>query len=398
MSEINCPQCGRVISDTVRWCPKCRFPVGKFIDKSFADMDSHSYVMDEKQFNALRSDFAVYVPKHRRLTEKNRKLLYTVISVILVLTFGIGVLLYYVDTLNSRYEMQTLNVSTLTAGRMMKLNGDYIIYLKSNETQPFIAVYYDNERQTPNYVFMSEGRGMLRFSQEELLTASEEELASINEDRFFLRGYINGFSLSDRDVSGSNKIKLSDMGRSSGAVLTLKGNITGMLFYSIEGEGGTVILEHCIVPVFEGTANLRYAYFGRDFQGSAVVKPYYFVPVEHLDESDYHTDGFDIEYIRYRTEDITGYSTSVGKRQQYSENYKIFGTVSLPDKENGFLLYQYEIDGNNTISSGGLCLSDNNEYSIVTNDLTITRETEKKQPGFTVTIRGWIPILQSGKS
>ncbi len=393
MSNINCPQCGRVISDTIRKCPKCRFPVGKFTDKKTISQDENSFVMDEHQFDLLRSEIADSVPKHHKMSERNKKIVYVVISVVLILVFGIGILLYSVDAINSKYEKPVLNVTTLSASRMMKLNGEYIVYIKSDETKPFVAVYYDRETKNNHYVIMSGGKGSLHFLEHELFIPDVNETDKIRTERFELKGYINGFSLSEKDVEGSNNVKYSYSGRFSGAEITLKNKMTGILFYSVQDQNGITIIDNCCSQVFHGTAKLKQPNTVALYHGTVSIKPDFFLPADIIEKNEYSVDGFDIEYSRFYAEDILSRKLPEKNNSQYYESNKIFGTINMNNSKDGVLLYEYDIKGNDEISGFGMSFSEKGKFNIVTDDIYLTKEENKKNPAFSITICGFVPII-----
>ena len=356
MSKINCPECGTPISDNIKKCPKCRFPIEKFANPE--------YVPDETDYDFSDSSFVSFRPEltysEVRRNILNRKILkYGGIFLIVAVIAVVAVIFMYRFNINTTHEADVLDIQNISAGRFMKINGKYVMILTSNEKRPFVSVVKDKANGIYNYVYMNDGRGEVDYDY-------IENEAGIKENADVV-GYFSGYSLSEEDID--NVIDdyyyydYFDGTYTACTVdykVTLGSKISGILFYDVlcESEHESELNKSMVVidGVGMGSCILDKLPYGT---GSIEpeFKPLYFIPASELEERDYKVD--------------QSFETNFRDYYDYEDKYigyNIYGKVSMSDKEQGLLLYNYSLK---SIGSTGYTEEKNGLANIESSSCTI---------------------------
>lgn len=387
MSMINCPECGFVVSDRVTKCPKCRFPIGKYTDKAMPD-DENTYVMSDSMFNALRSDMTAAAKKKSLTDIKQIKFYAAVVLVLLVLVVGMIIIFNIAD--GSDKTSAGLDVQELNIGRIMRLNGEYVARLSSNETQPFVAVVenvpnmLESDRRTRySLVYMNEGKGTI-----DSFYPTDEDLKDSSK-KFKVAGYCDGYESSSDDIENAEfQFDFFDLDGSDctecyvDVELTMKNKASGLLYYNVLTSDGYAANRENFLVISDGKAytqlyitNLLYGTTSMDIE----IVPYYFVPAEELSADNYTTD---VSFI-IKKESLSESETYTGESK-----------IQLKNPQNGVVLYDYEIkcDGINSdriirrsdygYVSNGSCEISTFDYQEEKNDLY--------QPVYSINYSGYL--------
>ncbi len=334
MSKINCPECGFPISDNVKKCPKCKFPVGKFTSPEyFADNNNYDFT------GSAIGDFGSEVTySYIRKTMLGKKILrYGGIAIIaLVVVAAAIIFLINFDTGMSN-KGDILDIQELSVGRIMRLNGKYVIKITSNETRPFVSIIRDTKNGAYSYVYMEQGSGEINY---EFIDDGEDNDAGESPEAV---GYFSGYSVTEKNIDNvSSEYKYYDyLQRAYTACtidyeITLKSKLNGILFYDVECDNEHTSTSNKYMVVIDGIGRgscilNSMAYRTRDIETE--FKPIYFIPATQLEKNTY-------KLSREFTARFTDYYDFENKYL----GYNIYGEIDIPDIDEGLVLYKYSLE------------------------------------------------------
>lgn len=231
MARINCPECGRIISDLQARCEYCGFPIGQFTDPAMSESDEISYaVLNETKDEditrpAVPSRAAETVPpvipeeavkkacqpSAPESGEKKKRGIYGAIAVCAfaaALCVGVGVCfaltnhgndsisvpVSYEPVVTEPSEPAELNVEQVDIVSASKKGDSFIVSFDSDEEEPFVVVFSDDESEKNSvsgtrqyyYAYMNEGYG-----EQEIKNAAAGS-GVVNKDMFRIEGYLKG--------------------------------------------------------------------------------------------------------------------------------------------------------------------------------------------------------------
>ena len=245
MAKINCPECGKIISDLQEKCQYCGFPIGAFTDPSQKESDDISYapfnepVEEEKK---APTEMPVYTPVFSE-NEENKKIADTetikkvcnsslntaperkkrrvyvaaaAVGLAVAVCVGVGISLA-IGNEQTNYEsdisdlVETSSIDDDDKGKFnvkeISFTGSEVIYdeageerrlahFESDERNTFIAVISDEEYAQTSvtkkpvyyYVYMDGGMGL----QEYKLYNDSDKMADSLSEKFKVMGYMQG--------------------------------------------------------------------------------------------------------------------------------------------------------------------------------------------------------------
>ncbi len=333
MSEINCPECGTLISDNVKKCPKCKFPLGNFTCPEYV-ADDNIYDMRGK-FDVSFGSEVTYSEK--RKTALNRKIiLFGGTALIAAVVVCAAVMLLVNIITRADKTIDVLDIQTINIGRIMKLNEKYVLMLSSDETRPFVSVIKNKKSNEYSYVYMDNGSGEVDFAGNAALSSEDEPFEPV--------GYFSGYSVSNDDIESADyESGYYDCTDRTSTVCTvdwrikLKNNASGILLYDISCENEYRAEPNKYITVIDGIGTGSSVVEGLPYRVRDIsfdFKPLYFIPAENLDSSNYST--------------LLPFSAHFGNFYDGSNvylSYYIYGDLKMSDIERGVILYDYSLTG-----------------------------------------------------
>ncbi len=380
MSKINCPECGFLISDNINKCPKCKFPLGKFTNPQYIP-DDNNYDFITNAFVNLDSGVTYSQIRKKILNRKMLKyggvcltaFVIVIAAIIFIINFNAG-------------TGGEVNIQELSAGRLMKLNGEYVVNFTSNETRPFVTVVKDLKYGIYDYVYMNEGNGSLIFN------IIDDETENNADEDFEVAGYFTGYPITNDNIDNiSNKTAYYNYIESAGTAckidyeITLKNKLTGILFYDISCDVEHKEKLNRNMVVIDGVGRESCILDGLPYRTSdikAEFEPLYFVPATELEESDYSVS--------------RPFETSFSEFYDYENEYLgyyIYGDINVPDRNRGLILYDYSLKNHDAseymTEKNGLANVENESCSVMINDSVITYGNSELYD-YSVNIRAYI--------
>lgn len=396
MSYINCPECKKVISDKVQFCPGCGFPVGEFTDPSLSDEqeDGISYAVlpgaDDEIKNVIVPSSEMYripgrnedddlqAPQVNRLPSaekydsvfrkseapmrKKRRVYAAAAALVLSAAVCTGVIVSLSMSAAEKTaadgsiasaaddqpeeEIPVDGSDTCITGTEVKYN-ERFLDLASSETRPFVVVVKDNEFRkeigVPYYYYILMQGG----SASQLIETEFLEKKINVEEKFSVAGKLDGYEIAVENIEKPKiNTKFTDDYESFHTTaeitteITMNENVSGLLFYELPVEesrrgvtGGYTIIHKGMGKAYDAVYDLQYG----TRKISTEFIPRYFVPCEELDEGDYRFT----ENPEVKVDDTPGDMDEI----------TISGAVSLNEKVDGTLIYHYEIVPNPILSS-----------------------------------------------
>ncbi len=354
MSAINCPQCGRVISDKDKKCKKCRFPIRAFTDGRTGD-DVIDHTMPEELMTALSSDMIVTAKTKKGKLRKIPKSIIIIIVLLMIISCA-GIILLRPELFFRGNEIIDANVESITISRTMKLNGKYTNFLRSDENKPFAAVFHDKKKDNEDstvYVYMNKGKGELKTE-----SADEDNLKdplSRYEFEGYCRGYeVNEDAFSEINVSLHNdqKDKSSPVYRVTIVSVKMNEKLNGIFLYRIEYRDGEYKENDLSMEICDGEGqdyeinNHLYKKYGRE---DIKVIPLFFIPAEK--NNNYSINNINAERLDdYSLEQISNkayYYLNINSKSNNPDNtgmiYAVNGNIQSHEADNCKFIYRYNI-------------------------------------------------------
>lgn len=389
MSYINCPECKKIISDKIKFCPGCGFPIGEFTDPALGDEeeDGISYAVSYESQNDMKSpvipssemyripqknektdaaeeivpskEYESVIRKSEAPLRKKRRVYAAAASVILAAAVITGVIVSLwmgfspgnsTDNENSgsadisqtsEQEMPLDMSDTYITGTEVRYN-DRFMNLESSEKRPFVAVVEDKEYLANNddpyyyYILMDEG------CASKLIETDYFGSDLSPEEKFAVRGSLEGYEIGAKDIEkhtvGKNFTENTETYHTEAVMTTeviLKEKISGLLFYELPVNESRRGVTGGYMTVYNGSGKAVDAVYDLEYGTKSIsVKfiPRYFVPCEELTENDYSfTREPSINIIDSETEhdDIT-----------------FTGALEMNEKSDGSILMRFEFISN----------------------------------------------------
>lgn len=365
MSKINCPECGILISDNVKKCPGCRFPIEKFVNPE--------YITDGNNYDFRDNTFINFSPKltyseMKKKIQKSKIKLYGTIIFISVVVIVVAIIFWFGFGMKAKHNIYVPDVQDITIEKPMKLNGKYAVFLNSNETRPFISVIKNKEDDIYNYVYMSDGRGEINFDYIE----SQEESDRIGD--LEVVGYFSGYSLSQGDIDSVNdKYYYYDYIDRTYTTCTvdyeikLDEEISGILFYDVKCNNEYESDLNKSMVIIDGVGRGSCLFDGLPYEIRNIkseFRPLYFIPATELNHNDYTIS--------------KSFITNLKEYYDYEDKYlscNMYGEIALSDKNEGVLLYSYTLGSNGNIGKkNGMANINKGLCPILISDFIMTDE------------------------
>ena len=367
MALIHCPECGQTISDKAKNCPKCGYPIAHEEKDSFAESE-------------------VIVPKSP-LSNPRPKNKVSIIAGAIALIAIIGIVSFLVKRIFSTVSVADINITTWKVTNSTSYGNYYEATITSKQKKPFIAVigsYYDEELY-PQLVFVNGGEGKFE------VYASDDEDPSLEH---YPIGYyqVEEFKSSDLSV----KYKETDYndwswGETNCDVdINVKVNkkLDGFLFVNIKNITYGETDYNLSIPIINGEGNYSY-YADLPYKSRGIeieVSPVCLVKSKPLSETDYTVDK----------------SFSVQKDEgTYRTYYRGEGVWTLPEREDGLILYTMELTAGGDETEHGkiqnrLAFLHNHKVTIKSYDST-DGDDDILMPQYSINLIGYLPWVELTK-
>ncbi len=381
MSKINCPECGCLISDSVNKCPKCRFPLGKFTGPKQIN-DENIYEFRGNISGQFGSE-VTYSSQRKMMFDKKLKL-YVCIAAAVLIIIVVAAALFLNFNRNINRTADVLDIQEIKMGRIMKLNGKYVVKLTSNETRPFVSIVKNpnsDDGLLYNYVYMNGGKGEISFNYMENEKTKPDVV-----------GYFEGYSLSANDIADVHtEYEYYDYNttyKSACTVdfeITLNNKVSGILFYDVNCDADHTNEYNRSVVIVDGVGSGSCILDGLTMDNASPepkIAPLYFVPAEELDGGDYVIS----EPFLMHISDFYDYS------DKYF-SYYIYGDIRMNKVNRGIVLYNYSLSrknaGDSIETKNALAYVVNGECSVFSSS-SIKNNYINDEPDYSVNISSYI--------
>ncbi len=364
MEPIQCPECGRSISDKYSFCPKCGKPLEAYLNSKAEEIQTASTNDTSAQVENPVNIHQTPAPK-----KSKKKIVVAVIAFLAVCVIAVAALGI---VLVSSFFTPKLTVEDITISNWeLTASTDIIDYyegsITSEQKDPFIAIIgeYNGEENTPNAVYVEDGKGVIK---------TYEDPGEDPSSKYTAIGYIGGKSvtLSDIEVkyTDSDYYDWSYNESTNCDVLVdidMNNSKTGLLVFDIINETNNETQENIIAAVINGKVEYNYyaqlPYEARGIEISIVPK--LFCKSAAITQEDYVIEK------AYTAEKNEG---------SYSNSYWGEETLAFADYADGFVLYTRELkeggnkEARNTVINGLAFLHDG-ECTLTTYDPGDINET-----------------------
>lgn len=306
MAMINCPECGRTISDKAIKCPQCGYP--------------------------LRAD----ISQQPQVKKSMNKKIFVIVFGVVLLLLAVG---WLISTRKTGKAVEELKFDKWKMTDPGKSYDKYEAELISSTKRPFIGVIgsYTDEDAKPQFVYMEDGKGTLQ------LYYSSEKDPSIEYKPI---GYIYGEKLKESDIKSitCEPTEYNDYGDYYTDCFVdinveLKSKKTGLLFIEVKNDTTKEVDYNCAINIIDGKGD--YTYYLTDlplkYRGVKVTAaPKYFCDAKRVKDSDYEIEK------KYSVE-----------KSEYSESYSGEEELKFNDFEDGYILYTELLESGGNKESRG---------------------------------------------
>lgn len=361
MALIQCPECGRSISDRAPICPKCGYPLQEYLNSKAEETQTES--TNDTSVQVENSADIQQAPTQKK---SKKKLLIAVLAVCVVVVVALGIVL------GSSLIAPKLTVEDINISKWHLTNStDFIDYyegtITSKQKDPFIAVIgqYKGEESTLQVVYVEDGKGVIK---------TYEDPGEDPSIKYRAIGYMGGKPVELSDM----KVKYTDSNYNDWSYnestdcdvlidIDMNNSKTGLLVFDIINETNNETKANLIVVVINGKVKYNYyaelPYKARDIDISIVPK--FFCESAAITQEDYIIEK---AYTAEKSVD------------SYSNSYSGEEILAFTDYADGFVFYTRELKegGNkefrNTVING-LALLRDGECTLKTYDSGAIDET-----------------------
>ena len=272
MAIINCPECGKEISDKAEKCIYCGFPINS----------ENCIPQNDISKNNLKNNFI-------QIKLLNKKKIITIICIsIFIIATIISIIYFNVQKLS----VEELNLSKWKLKEEGSVLDSYEGLITSNETSPFIAVIgkHEDSDATPSFVYMENGEGTIHTS------VSSDDDPSI---KYTPIGYIKGASIDNTNIKkiSTEDIEYEDLSYDTNCTISIdiemKTKQSGFLFVEIENDLNNNIAQNVIIIITNGKGKYSYNLENLPLKSRGVevnVIPKLFCKAKNIRKSDYIID------------------------------------------------------------------------------------------------------------
>lgn len=326
MALINCPECGREISDKSKACIHCGYPLRlESLEKGDNfNVESNQEVMNHDDNN---------------VKSKKKMIIIGIIVSVIILSC---IVLFLLIGKNRKLSVNDINLSKW---KLLDESESYDYYestVNSNETDPFMAVigYYEETYEAPMFVYMENGKGTFQTS------------VSLDDDpsiKYTAIGYLDGKPVKESDILSINYddydyFDWPDYTSCSVNVeIEMKNNVDGLLFIDLYNAATNNVYKNFELVIIDGKG--EYTCYLNDLplksRGVELTAiPKFFSSAVELKETDYTVET----------------PFSVGKTEgKYTTSFAGKEELTFSGYDNGLVLYTEELlDGGRKEDRGKL--------------------------------------------
>lgn len=280
MALLNCPECGKEISDKSKTCIHCGYP----LKGEAAEVGNNFNTDSDPLINQDSSNEIEYKKKNKKEKIKIRAIILVILlfGVITAIILGSGII-------GNRLDVNEITLSKWRLIDESNYSDDYEGIVTSNETKPFVAVigYYQETSMSPMFIYMENGKGIIQTSE-----LSDED-PSI---KYTAIGYMNGRILKESEVS-SIKYKDTDYNDWSDDTscivnieIEMKSKVDGLLFVDLKNDLTNDVRKGVPIAIADGKAEYTYYLANLPLKSRGVdvmAVPKFFCDAKGIKETDY---------------------------------------------------------------------------------------------------------------
>ncbi len=382
MALINCPECGGMISDKAKRCPKCGYPMLKEANDVFHASDEtnkRSDVSKEKEISySIPQGSKQDGPAISKLTKigfiSGGLILAIVIIAVIILLNDAKVIVERIDIGDWKKIEEGARLDT------------YEGIVTSETTDPFVAVVQNLE--IPTFVCMEKGKGRIK----SYVNEDNDSLTSIKPV-----GYINSKVIKDSDIENMEYSSISyydseTTGCSVTIDIELKRQYSGLMFFEISNNTTPDIEYNYQVVIVDGIGQIVYNIFDLPFKTRGVdivATPKMFCEVNYLKNDDYSIEK---EFSIEKKGGVFGSSRS----------YRWTEKLKFDDIKDGVLVLSSEVVSGGSKKDIGKIVRKSfhikESLCSLFVDTMIDDEQNITEPEFDVNIKGYIDWIKLGQN